>query len=78
MSAFLLTLGFLEFDLDLGNFLEGKMALYTSVTVSIRKELIGELLYGIDNETLAALLKYKKTALASPIGARYCFFWGSN
>lgn len=55
---------FLEFDFDLGNFLEVKgfkeMALYYSIPMSARKDMIAELLYGLHDEDLRIVLEYKK------------------
>lgn len=44
--------------------------------MTMRQDMIRELLYGIDDETIRALLEHEKTAMTSLIGARYCFFGG--
>ena len=60
--------------MDFGTKWLKEMSPYNSMTV--RQDMIRELLYRIDDETLRALLEHEKTAMISLNGARYCFFGG--
>ena len=62
--------------MDFGTKWLKEMSPYNSMTV--RQDMIRELLYRIDDETLRALLEHEKTAMISLTGARYCFFGAQN